>query len=135
MSLDAAPRGFVTMREHHRALEKIDALKDELADVKRTFMAGIDPNQLVVVADQFGLRPTTAKILVMLFNGVLVRSPPGSEASKVHVCLIRKRLEALGFDRSAIRNTWGVGYRMTHEARQRLLSEFPEAFQKQGATR
>lgn len=132
MSLQEAPRGFVSMAEHHRALETIDRLRDELADAKRRYVRGLQPEQIARVGEQFGIARHVSATLIALVSGVFVRSAPG-DAEKVRVCIIRKRLAALGIGGDAIFTAYGLGYRMKPEARQELCNRFPEAFESKGA--
>lgn len=128
MSEAYVPRGFVSMRDHHAALEKIEDLKCELSDLKRGYKLTITPERIADCCGVFDLTPGCASLLIALTDGQMVRSPGANHVTKTTICYVRGALRRLGYDHTQVRNVWGQGYVMDEGLRQQLRGALPGIF-------
>lgn len=129
--------GLVPMHEYRRVVEERDALKDEVAYLRSE--TGEDTSAARVSAVRAALRvpARVARLLICLVSAPahsavrfarLEESGPYTLGSaKVQMHRLRARLAALGVP-DAIETIWGLGYRLTPEARAWLRQHVPDAF-------
>jgi len=128
---DEGPRGFVPRAELYRALQRVETLEAELADMRDKLAEHMGQNLAADFIAAFpGIRPTGARVLAALYSSkntvthaCLIEAGRidgfyTGNALKVQISLLRTFLKALGFPADGIRMVFSVGYIMTEEGRQ-----------------
>jgi hypothetical protein len=130
-SEDEGPRGFVPRAELYRALQRVEDLEAELAEMRDRLAEHMGQDLAVQLKTALPfLRPTGARLLAALcsskntvsFNCLIesgrIDGEHPSIALKTQVSYLKATLKLAGFPADGIENVWGSGYIMTEEGRQ-----------------
>ena len=129
--------GLVPMHEYRRVVEERDALKDEVAYLRSETGEDMSAARVSAVRVALGVPVRVARLLLCLagapthaavrFCKLEESGPYTLGSAKVQMHRLRVRLAALGAP-DAIETIWGMGYRLTPEARAWLRQHVPDAF-------
>jgi hypothetical protein len=128
---DEGPRGFVPRAELYRALQRVEALEAELADMRDKLAEHMGQDLAAdLKAALPSISPTGARLLAALFRSkytvshaclIEIGRIDGNQTGvtlKTQICLLRRAINRVGFPADGITKVWAIGYIMTEEGRQ-----------------
>lgn len=143
---DEGPRGFVPRAELYRALQRVEDLEGELAESKRLLREVLGdrvrdaamslPTMTLCRAGVFCAlyaTPGFASYEALALGaeaGRRIKDADGAHEVKTWIHYLRKSLEVAGCPPNPIKNSWGVGYMLSDEARQWFANRVLGGIQK-----
>jgi hypothetical protein len=148
MQDDDGPRGFVPKSEHYKALQRIEALEEELRARRLDDRVGASQDQIGWLRVRLGLSLQQATILAAVVSAnkpAVARDylcdlagVPDDKQIGVVVWNINGKLQRMGappHTLSAPRGSQSVGYSVKAEGLSWIRHHVPEAFADKGASR